>query len=196
MSKLKTVNIKGKEYVEVNERVRYFKDKFPNFKLETELIKFNEEQCVVKAIVRNIEGEIVATGLAYEDKNSTFINKTSYLENCETSAVGRALGFLGIGIDGAICSAEEVQNAINNQNTSESSKIDRDATKSSTNTKTPKSDKNAVRAKILSLTDIVNKKSIPSSDITALINKYYKKSAAKQLTMEELDDLISKVEAL
>ena len=38
--------------------------------------------------------------------------KLSYLENCETSAVGRALGMLGYGIDGAICSAEERANRI------------------------------------------------------------------------------------
>ena len=49
-------------------------------------------------------------------ENSSFINKTSYIENCETSAVGRALGMAGIGIDTAVASAEEVQNAINNQN--------------------------------------------------------------------------------
>ena len=53
---------------------------------------------------------------AYEKENSTFINKTSYIENCETSALGRALGIAGFGIDTSVASAEEVQNAINNQN--------------------------------------------------------------------------------
>ena len=52
---------------------------------------------------------------AYEKEGSTFINKTSYIENCETSAVGRALGFLGIGIDGSVASADEVKTAILNQ---------------------------------------------------------------------------------
>ena len=58
---------------------------------------------------------VIGSGTAYESENSTFINKTSYIENCETSAVGRALGFAGFGIDGSIASAEEIQNALVNQ---------------------------------------------------------------------------------
>lgn len=60
---------------------------------------------------------VLGTGTAYEKEGSTFINKTSYIENCETSAVGRALGMAGFGIDTSIASAEEVQNAIANQGT-------------------------------------------------------------------------------
>ena len=55
------------------------------------------------------------TGVAYENEGSTYINKTSYIENCETSAVGRALGMLGIGIDVSIASADEMINEVNNQ---------------------------------------------------------------------------------
>ena len=62
-----------------------------------------------------INGKIVATGHAQEKEGSTFINKTSYIENAETSAIGRALGLLGIGIDTSIASAEEVSTAIANQ---------------------------------------------------------------------------------
>ena len=59
---------------------------------------------------------VLGTGMAYEREENGFINKTSYIENCETSAVGRALGFLALGIDGGgICSAEELVNAIRNQ---------------------------------------------------------------------------------
>ena len=58
---------------------------------------------------------MLGTGTAYEKESSTFINKTSYIENCETSAVGRALGMAGFGIDTSVASAEEVKNAINNQ---------------------------------------------------------------------------------
>ena len=58
----------------------------------------------------------IATGIAEEVKGSTFINKTSYVENCETSAWGRALANMGIGLDTSVASAEEVQNAIANQN--------------------------------------------------------------------------------
>ena len=55
------------------------------------------------------------TGIAYEKEGASFINKTSALENCETSSVGRALGFLNIGIDTSIATAEEVGNAIHQQ---------------------------------------------------------------------------------
>ena len=54
-------------------------------------------------------------GTAYEKENSSFINKTSYIENCETSAVGRALGMAGFGIDVSVASYEEVATAIANQ---------------------------------------------------------------------------------
>lgn len=112
---MKTIDIKGKAYVEVNERVKYFLDNFKNWSIETELLSNDNGVCVFKAIVKDDSGIVKATGHAYEKEDSTFINKTSYIENCETSAVGRALGFLGIGIDASIASADEVVNAINNQ---------------------------------------------------------------------------------
>lgn len=125
---MKTVNIKGKEYVEVNERVKYFRTskEFEGWSIETKLLKFSEGVCVVKATVLNTEGRKMAEGLAYEREDSTFINKTSYLENCETSAVGRALGFLGIGIDTSIASSDEVANAMNNQKSETGRGIDFD----------------------------------------------------------------------
>ena len=65
--KFKTTNIKGKQYVEVNERIKFFRQ------------------------------------------------ETQYVENCETSAIGRALGILGIGIDTSVASANEVEDAIAKQ---------------------------------------------------------------------------------
>ena len=112
---MKTINIKGKEYVEVNERIKYFKSNYDNTAILTYLVSDEGGKCIFKAEVL-VEGECVATGHAYEVEGSTFINKTSYIENCETSAVGRALGNFGIGIDTSVASAEEVTNAINNQN--------------------------------------------------------------------------------
>ena len=112
---MESVNIKGKEYVLVNERIKYFREHLEGFSLETEIIELYEKYCVLKAIIKDINGRVLATGLAREVNGDTFINKTSYVENCETSAWGRALGNLGIGIDTSIASAEEVANAINNQ---------------------------------------------------------------------------------
>lgn len=113
--KLKTVNIKGKEYVEVNERIKHFRKKYEHWSLSSEIIKLEDGLCVIKAIVKDENDVVKATGIAYEKEDSTFINKTSYIENCETSAWGRALGNLGIGIDTSMASADEVENAQLNQ---------------------------------------------------------------------------------
>lgn len=88
---------------------------YPEGRIETEMKSNENGICIFKAIVSNKEGNILGTGTAYEKENSSFINKTSYIENCETSAVGRALGMCGIGIDTSIASAEEVANAIQQQ---------------------------------------------------------------------------------
>jgi len=113
-TKLKTVNIKGKEYVEVNQRIAHFRETQPDGSIITELVSNDNGVCIFKANVI-VEGNVRATGYAYEKEGSTFINKTSYIENCETSAIGRALGIFGIGIDGSVASAEEVRNAKANQ---------------------------------------------------------------------------------
>jgi hypothetical protein len=112
---METIDIKGKPYVLVNERLKYFRENFKNWALETEVLELNPERCVLKAVIKDEEGRTRATGLAYELASSSYINKTSYIENCETSAWGRALGNLGIGIDTSVASAEEVQTAISNQ---------------------------------------------------------------------------------
>ena len=112
---LKTIDIKGKDYVTVNERIRAFRENYKNYSLESEILSMENGTVTIKAIVRNEDGRVIATGHAQEKENSSYINKTSYIENCETSAWGRALGNLGIGVDTSIASYEEVSNAINNQ---------------------------------------------------------------------------------
>jgi len=111
---LKTIIIKGKEYVVVNERIKYFRENYPLWSLESEIIQLTEIFCVIKAIIKDENGRVIANGLAREVKTDeqSFINKTSYVENCETSAWGRALANLAIGVDKSIASAEEVANAI------------------------------------------------------------------------------------
>lgn len=114
-NRINKVDIKGKAYAQVNDRVMAFRELYPEGGIHTELISNADGVCVVQASVSDDQGRILATGLAYEKEGSTYINKTSYIENCETSAVGRALGFLGIGADDSICSAEELANAVMNQ---------------------------------------------------------------------------------
>lgn len=114
--KLEGIPVKGKNYVEVNTRVKAFRELCPEGMISTEIIEMADGVVTIKATIATEEGRIVSTGLAQEKESSSFINKTSYIENCETSAVGRALGFLGIGIDGSMCSADELATALNNQN--------------------------------------------------------------------------------
>lgn len=112
---IKTTDIKGKDYAEVNQRIKVFRMLYPNGTIKTEMISNENGVCIFRAEILDNEGYLLGTGTAYEKENSTFINKTSYIENCETSAVGRALGMCGIGIDTSVASAEEVQNAMKNQ---------------------------------------------------------------------------------
>lgn len=127
----------GKEigyYAEVNQRIKAFRMLYPEGTIETEMLSNKDGVCIFKASIYCYNGEmqqtsngiysyqtkkLLGTGTAYEKENSTFINKTSYIENCETSAVGRALAMCGIGIDKSIASAEEVINAVNNQEPTE-----------------------------------------------------------------------------
>ena len=112
---IKTTDIKGKEYAEVNQRIKAFRMVYPQGIIETRLLSNENGVCIFRAEIMNEKGQLLGTGTAYEKEDSSFINKTSYIENCETSAVGRALGMCGFGIDVSVASAEEVQNAINNQ---------------------------------------------------------------------------------
>ncbi len=115
--KFKTTNIRGKQYVEVNERIKYLRQepKFEKYGIRTEFPLIDSDQCLCCASIINDCGEVVAQGHAHEVRGSSNINKTSYVENCETSAVGRALAMLGIGIDSSIASANEVEEAIAKQ---------------------------------------------------------------------------------
>jgi len=114
--KLKSLDVKGKGYVQVSERVKGFRQLCPNGRIETEIVDLNGGVVTMKAYVYDSQGCLLATGYAQEKESSSYINKTSFIENCETSAVGRALGWCGIGVDASMASAEEVANAIINQN--------------------------------------------------------------------------------
>jgi hypothetical protein len=112
---IKTTDVKGRDYAEVNQRIKAFRSICPEGCIETNLISCENGVCVFSATVKDETGRVLGTGHAYEKENSSFINKTSYIENCETSAVGRALGMCGIGIDTSLASYEEVANAIEQQ---------------------------------------------------------------------------------
>lgn len=113
-----TTNIKGKEYAEVNQRIKAFRMVYPEGYINTELKKLDNGMCVIRAecgYMKDTCQVLLGSGTAYEMESSSFINKTSYIENCETSAVGRALGMSGFGIDTSVCSADELNNALFHQ---------------------------------------------------------------------------------
>ena len=124
MSDFQTMKIHGKDYVMVDERLRHFHETYPNGAIETSVntepefliyLQTNSKPVfVVRAVViPDISvPESYFTGHAYEVEGSNNINDGSALENCETSAVGRALGLLGIGLIGGIASADEMQSAL------------------------------------------------------------------------------------
>ena len=119
---------RGKEYAEVPQRVTAFRKLYPNGSLTSELVLYENGVFIVKATATDEDGRILGTGLAYEKEGSSFINKTSALENAETSAWGRCLAACGLIGGDSICSAEEVQNAILNQEGNETIS-DKDASK-------------------------------------------------------------------
>lgn len=112
---MRTVNIKGKEYVQVTERVKAFRQICPGGCIATEIVSIDESMVIMKTTVTDEDGKVLSTGMAFERPDSSYINKTSFIENCETSAVGRALGWIAIGVDASMASAEELVNALKNQ---------------------------------------------------------------------------------
>ena len=108
------VNIHGKQYQTVAYRVGLFREKHPDLSLITEVISRDDDVVVMKAHIADPTGRIIATGHAEENRRSSQINKTSALENAETSAIGRALAAFGIG-GTEFASANEVENAIHQQ---------------------------------------------------------------------------------
>jgi hypothetical protein len=108
------VNIKGKEYMTVALRVQNFREAHPDWSIVTQIVHRDENEVVMVATILNDQGRILATGHAEEKRKASQINSTSALENCETSAIGRALAGAGFG-GSEFASANEVQNAIQQQ---------------------------------------------------------------------------------
>lgn len=112
---VKKIEVKGKNYVCVAARVAAFRQLCPEGSIQTSIVNMGDGVVTMQTTVSDETGRVLATGMAQEKEASSYINKTSYIENCETSAVGRALGMLGIGSDEQMASAEEMVNALNNQ---------------------------------------------------------------------------------
>ena len=109
------VPFKDKPYATVASRVQAFRELCPDGLITTDIISLEDGVVTMKATVSDETGKVVATGLAQEKEGAGFVNKTSYIENCETSAIGRAMAMIGIGSDESMASAEELANALKQQ---------------------------------------------------------------------------------
>ena len=104
------VDIHGKNYKTVAERVKVFREYFSAFSIHTSIIEKNDEHIIMKAEVYSPANRLLSCGHAEEDVETNFINKTSMVENCETSAIGRALASFGLAGD-EMASAQEIKRA-------------------------------------------------------------------------------------
>ena len=173
-----TTDIKGKDYVMVNQRVRAFRMVYPDGLIQTEIVALKDGIVVFKASAYDEKGRLLATGFAQEKESSSFINKTSYIENCETSAIGRALGFCGFGIDSSIASYEEVANAQANQS--------------------KKGRKPSEKDKLLDDLEAQKKKHGKSPRLTLLINSALQDAdvkTANELNIAELKELLKSIDS-
>lgn len=173
-----TTDIKGKDYVMVNQRVRAFRMVYPDGLIQTEIVTLKDGIVVFKASAYDDKGRLLATGFAQEKESSSFINKTSYIENCETSAIGRALGFCGFGIDSSIASYEEVANAQANQS--------------------KKGRKPSEKDKLLDDLEAQKKKHGKSPRLTLLINSALQDADVKnanELNIAELKELLKSIDS-
>jgi len=107
----KAIDIKGKKYVLVADRILAFNEEYPEGSITTELLsETTSEHIIIKATV-TIGQDQKFTGHSQATVGEGMVNKTAALENCETSAVGRALAMLGIGVLESVASADEMVKA-------------------------------------------------------------------------------------
>ena len=177
---LKSTDIKGKKYIEVNERIKAFRMVYPNGSIITEIISLENGVCTMKASIYDDKQTVLATGFAQEKQDASFINKTSYIENCETSAVGRALGMCGFGIDTSVASYEEVANAIENQEKSKE--------------KTPQKPAELTFEQIEGLVQLAKKKGL--KEPTKTLCRRYKVNALSELTAKQYKECVAGLEKM
>lgn len=167
-----TMDVKGNDYATVNQRIKAFRMVYPTGFITTEMISNENGVCIFRAsvgYVDNLDRVILGTGTAYEKEGSSFINKFSFIENAETSCVGRALGMAGFGIDTSIASYEEVANAVENQK-----KPDNIDKKKAEVKKTKASAEQKKAAELKSKVDMIKKYVASSEDKKASYLEYIK----------------------
>jgi len=127
------VPIKGKQYAIVVERHKHLLQRFPEARFNEEILHHDNDRVIVK-VELYIGDTIYSVGHAEEFRNSSYINKTSALENASTSALGRCLAAFGLS-GSEFASAEELVNALNNQGNNKQVSINDQIKKQTTETK-------------------------------------------------------------
>ena len=170
MAKKGVVNIHGKEYLTVAHRVNSFREQFKpddGWAIRTWLVYNEGDRVVIQASICNKDDHVVATGFAEEVRGSTKINKTSALENCETSAIGRALAAFGLGGE-EYCSADELLSALKQQEEMEE-KPEPDPRPEPEPEKKPKPDPiKSIKKRLAELTEMVGQEAAISKWVTFL----------------------------
>ena len=179
----KTGKVITKNYVPINERVKAFREMFPAYSLLSSIEHIDGKRIIIKASILDDNGREIANGIASEVEGSSNINAFSHVENCETSAWGRALANIGIGIDESIASADEVANALNQQ-----ADIETPSAKEFSETTKAIAERGAKIDKIkelLNATGITPKQFIETMHVHNIT----------ELTDEQIDDAIKRLEA-
>ena len=112
---LKTIKLGSKEYAPVNERIKAFRKVYPTGTIDTFIEEKTEDSITIRATIYDEQRHTLAMGRASERKSEKGINSYKLIENCETSAIGRALGIAGFGVDGSIASAEDMEKVDENK---------------------------------------------------------------------------------
>lgn len=188
-----SVDVQGRDYVMVNQRVKAFRMVYPDGFIRTSILSWENGIVVFKASCgyHTEDGRelIVGEGTAYEKENSSFINKTSYIENCETSAVGRALGMAGFGIDASMASAEEVQNAMLNQKKEQTAPARQTKQTTPPQPTQPPAAQPALQMPPFEIPDSKDQLALMLEGLGADLRKVYvayKKSSLEEMTVEDL----------
>lgn len=188
----KTNEVSRSEYAEVHQKIKAFRMVYPCGTISTELLSCKDGVAIIKASVYGHDNNLLGTGTAYEKEGSSFINDTSYIENCETSAVGRALAMCGFGIDLGVASYEEVANAKLNQKDSEKKNDPAPKVKAEVVKETPKK-KVAGYPRREAMLEVA-KKHYPdgSANLKALLD-HFKAESLESLTDEQLAVIYEKM---
>lgn len=174
-SEIKKTDIKGKKYAEVSERVLAFRKLNPNGRIITEIIDKTENDVTMKATILDENEKELATGFASEVKKG-LVNSISMLENCETSAIGRALGFCGFGIDSGIASGQDMQKAEQFKQKNKKEEIYKDMFISYDE---------AIKMVKVCINDLCRKQGVVVTDLSAIINKELW-STLEELNLQQL----------